>query len=115
MRLLILSALACFSVLCHEVMAEAKSWLFVSLLTEKKIVTFERDRETGRLTRRLTTDCPAEPACMNVSPDRKTLFVSFRSTGQLASFRIDPESGRFTVRAPKTFSTTLFSVILVVD
>ena len=73
--------------------AEAKAWLFVSLLREKQIVTFKRDGQSGELTRVGVTECPAEPACSNVSPDRRTLFVSFRSTGQLASFRIDPDTG----------------------
>ena len=69
--------------------AVAKDWLFVTLLEKKQIVTFERHPESGMLTRLGTTDCPAEPACMAASPDRRTLFVSFRSTGQLASFQID--------------------------
>ncbi len=84
------------SVCAQTVETEGRPWLFVSLLTEQKIVTFARDPRTGELTKRHTTECPAEPACMNVSPDRRTLFVSFRSTGQLASFRIDPASGRLT-------------------
>jgi len=74
--------------------AGAKDWLFVTLLEKKQIVTFERHPETGMLTRLGATDCPAEPACMAASPDRRTLFVSFRSTGQLASFRIDQTGGR---------------------
>lgn len=74
--------------------ADAGSWLFVSLLNRKQIVTFERDPETGTLVRRWMMDCPAEPACMSCSPDQKTLFVSLRSTGQLASFHLDGQSGR---------------------
>lgn len=74
--------------------AEAASLLFVSLLREKQIVTFQRDVDSGSLVRRLSTFCPAEPACMSVSGDRKTLFVSFRSSGQLASYRIDPNGRR---------------------
>ena len=73
--------------------AVAKDWLFVTLLEKKQIVTFERHPESGMLTRLGTTDCPAEPACMASSPDRRKLFVSFRSTGQLASFRIDQANG----------------------
>ncbi|MCH2202085.1 MAG: lactonase family protein [Fuerstiella sp.] len=73
---------------------ESGSWLFVSLLQERRIVTFERDTEFGTLTRRSEITCPAEPAILCVSPDRKTLFASFRSTGQLASFRIDPANGQ---------------------
>ena len=74
--------------------AESHSWLFVSLLRAKTIVTFQRDAETGALQRRGETTCPAEPAFLSVSPDRKTLFASYRSTGQLASFRIDPANGK---------------------
>lgn len=76
--------------------AEERSWLFVSLLEEKKIVTFQRDSESGELTRRGETICPAEPAFLSVSPDSKTLFASFRSSGELASFRIDASNGRLT-------------------
>ncbi len=73
--------------------AVAQDWLFVTLLQKKQIVTFERHSESGTLTRLGTTNCPAEPACMAASPDRRTLFVSFRSTGELASFRIDQTDG----------------------
>ena len=77
--------------------AAASDWLFVTLLEKRQIVTFERERDSGRLTRRGTTDCPAEPACMAASPDRQTLFVSFRSTGQLASFRINSADGSLSL------------------
>jgi len=76
--------------------AESRSWLFVSLLREKKIVTFERNPDSGTLVRLRETACPAEPAFLSTSPDRRTLFSSFRSTGQLASFRIDASTGRLT-------------------
>lgn len=97
MRLIVFSVFACLFIATSGTAASAKSWLFVSLLREKQIVTFERNAQSGELTRRGTTNCPAEPACMSVSPDRKTLFVSFRSTGQLASFRIESDSGRLTL------------------
>ena len=77
--------------------ADPGAWLFVSLLSERKIVTFERDRELGTLSRRGTTNCTAEPACQAVSPDGKTLFVSFRSSGQLASFKIDQNRGSLSL------------------
>ncbi|MDG1896655.1 MAG: beta-propeller fold lactonase family protein, partial [Fuerstiella sp.] len=69
------------------------NWLFVSLLKEKAIVTFERDVQTGLITRRGRTECPAEPAIMSASSDGKLLFVSLRSTGQLASYRINTSTG----------------------
>ena len=91
-----LAAVVSLMVVANLEAADSGSWLFLSLLEEKQIVTFERDPGSGGLTRRLETDCPAEPACMGVSPDRGTLFVSFRSTGELASFRIDPSTGSLT-------------------
>jgi len=90
----IIASTICLSILCTTAQAESRSWLFVSLLKDRKIVTFERNYETGELTRRGETTCPAEPAILCMSPNRKTLFASFRSSGQLASFRIDPTSGR---------------------
>lgn len=78
---------------CAASRAESGSWLFVSLLNERKIVSFERNPDSGELTRRGETLCPAEPAILSRSPDQKTLFASFRSSGQLASFRIDSANG----------------------
>ena len=78
---------------CTTVQAESRSWVFVSLLKDRRIVTFERNPDSGELTWRGETICPAEPAILSASPDRKTLFASFRSSGQLASFRIDPVRG----------------------
>lgn len=74
--------------------ALANHWLFVSLLQEKKILTFERDIQTGMLTRQNETLCPAEPAFLSSSADGKTLFVSLRSTGQLASYQISADNGQ---------------------
>ena len=76
--------------------AESASWLFASLLREKKILTYMRMPVSGKLVRLDEISTPAESAQMNVSPDRRTLFVSFRSTGQLASFRINPANGHLT-------------------
>jgi len=88
--------LVAFVVLSMVSETQAKSWLFVSLLREKQIITFERDAKTGELTRRGTTNCSAEPAFQSVSPDSTTLYVSYRSTGELANFRIDKDNGSLT-------------------
>ncbi len=77
--------------------ASAGSYIYVTLLEERQIVTFEQDPETGELTRLRSIDCPAEPACIAVSSDRDTLFVSLRSSGELASYRIDPDTGELTL------------------
>lgn len=76
--------------------AADRSFLFATLLREKKIITFERDPASGVLKRLGETSCPAEPACMATSRDRKLLLVSYRSSGQLASFRIDWKDGSLT-------------------
>jgi len=95
MRVFVVAGM-CLGLMSAANAAESRSWLFVSLLQEEKIVTFERNPDSGALVRRAETKCPAEPACMSTSPDRRTLFVSYRSTGQLASFRIDASTGRLT-------------------
>lgn len=76
---------------------EGGCWLFVSLLEQKQIVTFDRNPADGELSRQSVVNCPAEPACLAASPDRRYLYVSLRSTGQLASFRIDPHRGQLTL------------------
>jgi 6-phosphogluconolactonase len=82
---------ACWACLPNVVIAG--NWLFVSLLQEKAIVTFERDVDSGQIIRRGRTECPAEPAIMSASDNGRLLFVSLRSTGQLASYRIDSSTG----------------------
>lgn len=77
--------------------AQADSFVFVSLLQDRRIVTFHRDSTTGTLQRRQVTECPAEPAFLAASQDGRHLFVSLRSTGQLAAFQIDPSSGQLTL------------------
>lgn len=77
--------------------ARGGSFVFVSLLDERRILTFERHLATGHLSFRSAAECPAEPAYQTASPDGKLLFVSFRSTGQLAAFRIDPMTGQLTL------------------
>jgi len=86
-----------FFVVAWPHQAEAQRWLFVSLKQDRAVVTFSRDEATGELTRIRQQFCPAEPAIMCTSPDRRTLFVSFRSSGELASFRIDPATGLLTL------------------
>jgi 6-phosphogluconolactonase len=88
--------LSLIAVLVPQV-ASAGSYVFVTLLEERQIVTFEHDPATGELTRLRSIDCPAEPACMAVSADRATLFVSLRSSGELASYHIDAASGELTL------------------
>ena len=90
------AVILCLFTASSTVQAASHSWLFVSLLRAKKIVTFHRDSVTGALQRHGETTCPAEPAFLSVSPDRKTLFASYRSTGQLASFRINATNGTLT-------------------
>ena len=75
----------------------AESFVFVSLLQQRQIVTFSRDAETGQLTRRHVTDCPAEPAFTAASSDGRWLFVALRSSGQLAVYRIHRADGTLTL------------------
>ncbi len=90
------SVLAVFAFVCWACLQNAGfagNWLFVSLLQEKAIVTFERDVDSGQIIRRGRTECPAEPAIMSAASDGELLFVSLRSTGQLASCQIEASTG----------------------
>lgn len=73
------------------------SFAFVSLLQQRKIVTFQRNVESGQLEQRHQTDCPAEPAFLAASSDGRILFVSLRSSGQLAAYRIDALNGKLNL------------------
>lgn len=72
---------------------KADSFVFVSLLQERKIVTFQRTVDSGELLRTQITECSAEPAYLMASKDGRVLFVSYRSSGQLATFNIDASTG----------------------
>ena len=73
--------------------AHPTSWVFVSLLEEKKIVVYARDPLRGVLTRTAEFSCPEQPAFLTASPDGTKLYGAYRSTGQLASFLIDGTHG----------------------
>jgi 6-phosphogluconolactonase len=90
-------ALCVLLLIAAQLTAQAESFVFVSLLQQRKIVTFHRNSETGELERRAATDCPAEPAFLAAAEDGRTLFASLRSSGQLAAFRVDPSSGQLSL------------------
>jgi 6-phosphogluconolactonase len=73
--------------------AKADSFVFVSLLQGRKIVTFQRTVDSGELRQTQITECSAEPAYLTASKEGRVLFVSYRSSGQLAAFHIDASTG----------------------
>ncbi len=81
----------------NSVRAYGESFVFVSLLQQRTIVTFSRDVTSGVLVRQHEKLCPAEPAFLAASRDGRILFVSLRSSGQLAAYRIDPADGQLTL------------------
>lgn len=91
-RLIIAGLIACSWFGGAELAAD-QSFLYVSLMQDRKIVTYKRDQELGLLTRQSELGCSAEPGVMCTSPDKKWLFVAHRSSGQLASYAIDSRSG----------------------
>lgn len=64
------------------------SILYVGLQDEDKVVAFDIDGASGRLTRRGETSVPGGPSVMALSGDRRTLYVGARTTPSLSSFRI---------------------------
>ena len=77
--------------------AQGDSFVFVSLLQEQKIVTFQRTVDSGELRRTEVTECSAEPAYLTASKDGRVLFVSYRSSGQLAAFSVDASTGKLNL------------------
>ncbi|MGE4003417.1 MAG: lactonase family protein [Planctomycetaceae bacterium] len=74
-------------------MARADSVLLVSASQDDKVVRFDVDETTGRLTPAGAYDVPGGPAPMAVSPDGRTWYVSLRSANHVAAFRIEPSTG----------------------
>ena len=78
-----------FTLICLRP-AYGESFVYVSLLQKRQIVTFSRDTNTGKLQYQRVTDCSAEPAFLAASENGRILFVALRSSGQLAAYQVDP-------------------------
>lgn len=92
-----LAVVALITLCCLPITAHAGSFVFVTLLEERQIVTFEQDPDSGELSPLRSIGTPAEPAALAISHDRETLFVSLRSSGELASYHIDADTGELTL------------------
>ncbi len=86
-------ALALVVVCSFAAAANAKSFVYVSVAGENRIVVYELDETTGELTLQRSTKVSGGPGALAVAPNQKFLFASIRSVGNLASFRLDAESG----------------------
>lgn len=71
----------------------AKSVVYVSVAGENRIAVYDRDPETGQLSRRSDTETAGEPGALAFAPKSNYLFASIRSEGNLVSFAIDPDTG----------------------
>lgn len=85
----------CLVLLHLSALAHAETSVFVSLAGEKKIVVYQANATTGRLTRSSEIKVEGEPAALTTDPARRFLFASFRPEGKLAAFHIGPR-GRLT-------------------
>ena len=74
----------------------SNSYLFLSEADEKRIATFGREIDSGKLHLLHHTSTEGEPGPLTVDLERNLLVASMRSTGALASFRLDPVTGKLT-------------------
>jgi 6-phosphogluconolactonase len=74
--------------------AGAEVFVQVSARTDKQLILFRMDPETGSLTPVERIAAGGEPAALTVTPDRRFLLASLRAEGKLASFRIDRATGK---------------------
>jgi 6-phosphogluconolactonase len=70
--------------------------LYVCLQDEDKVVIFNVDAETGRLTRQADAPVEGGPSVLAISPDRQVLYVGHRTRPAISSFRIDQRTGGLT-------------------
>ena len=70
-----------------------KTYAYVSISREDKILTFRMDPESGKLTPLRDVAIAGGPSALAVDPESRFLYASLRSSSEIASFRIDPISG----------------------
>ncbi len=70
-----------------------KTYAYVSISKEDKILTFGMDPESGKLTPLREVPIKGGPSALAVDPESRFLYASLRSSKEIASFRINPFSG----------------------
>jgi 6-phosphogluconolactonase (cycloisomerase 2 family) len=76
--------------------------LYICLQDEDKIVTFDVDTDTSRLTPQLETPVAGGPSVLAISPDQRMLYVGHRTQRAISSFRIDQGTGQLTPQGTVT-------------
>ena len=71
-------------------------YMYVSLQDDNKILVFNMDAGTGKLTPKGEVPVSGGPSPLAISPDRKVLYVSHRDVPEISSYRIDPDTGGLT-------------------
>lgn len=89
--------LAAIASLSFTMNAQADTFVYVSLVAEKKIQVLKLNPSDGSLAPVEAIDVDGGPGSLGVDPQRKFLFASLRSTSKLASFKIDPATGKLTL------------------
>jgi 6-phosphogluconolactonase len=77
-------------------LANAKTFVYVSMAPEQKIQIFSLNPSDGALTAVEQVAVDGAPGSLAVDPQRKFLFASHRSSNSLASYSIDPATGKLT-------------------
>jgi 6-phosphogluconolactonase len=70
--------------------------MYVSLQDEDKILVFNTDTATGKLSAKAEASVSGGPSPLAISPDRNVLYVGHRTNPAISSFRIDQDTGELT-------------------
>ena len=87
-------------------------YMYVSLQDDDKILVFDMDAGTGKLTPKAELPAAGGPSASAISPDRRTFYLGHRNSQEMSSFRIDPGTGGLTqigkvpLQASPTFLAT---------
>ena len=71
-------------------------YMYVSLQDDDRIMVFEMDADTGKLTPKSEVPVTSGPSASAIGPDRQTFYVGHRNSNEISSHRIDPANGGLT-------------------
>jgi 6-phosphogluconolactonase len=88
------SMLTLIFILGLSMLANAETFVYVSMAPEQKVQVYRLNAQSGELTAVETVAVEGSPGSLGIDPAKKHLFASVRTTSSLASFRIDPATGK---------------------
>ncbi len=75
----------------------AKSFLYLSLQEDDRVVIFQIHRESGRLEEQGSLQVEGSPACLTLHPNGRNMYVAQRSARTISSLQVDRETGMLKI------------------